>query len=260
MRSMALKRSSSEAGFEAVRTSRPSSKRTHKIPSGKDRSDASTRSVSDVSATATALERSPVASAETAATSTSSVSTSTPSVNSSHSDSDGSSSSSGDNDGEADESDPERNDRVRNKIEPEVITLRAPTSHRKPPIDSARVQIYAKELQARLEEFMPKLRQANSELATRGNGLNIEDVGEDEQHIEMNLGLGVLEQKTCGGERSDGGILTKKRDQKEESDGGSDDGEEKDEEEGNVLSRLLNANRSNQGKVGIQEIAALEGE
>jgi hypothetical protein len=48
------------------------------------------------------------------------------------------------------------------------------------------------DLRARLAAFLPELEKANQELKQRS--ANIEQVEEGEQYVEMNLGLGVLEQ------------------------------------------------------------------
>lgn len=76
----------------------------------------------------------------------------------------------------------------------------------KPQIDPDVVMAYAKELESRLHAFLPKLRQANSELAEESAKLNMEQVDESKQHIEMNLDLGVLEQKPIKHERMSEGI------------------------------------------------------
>ena len=63
-----------------------------------------------------------------------------------------------------------------------------------------------------MKAFLPQLEQANNLL---GDNVDIEDVDEDGEYIEMNLGLGVLEEKT------------------------STDSEESDSEEENVFDKLL---------------------
>ncbi|KAI5367733.1 Putative NOP protein chaperone 1 [Septoria linicola] len=76
----------------------------------------------------------------------------------------------------------------------------------KPKIDHNLVMAYAKELEAKLHAFLPQLRQANSKLSEHSAKLNMENVNENEQHIEMNLDLGVLEQQPSGTARSTGNI------------------------------------------------------
>jgi hypothetical protein len=60
---------------------------------------------------------------------------------------------------------------------------------------SARVASGATSLEDRLKSFLPQLAEANNKLQQGGaNGFSMEDVKEDEPHIEMNLGLGVLKE------------------------------------------------------------------
>ena len=72
----------------------------------------------------------------------------------------------------------------------ERITLGGPA---KPDIDSARVMEEAQKIYAKLQEFLPMMREANADLLKRGDDANMELVKEGERHIEMDLGLGVLE-------------------------------------------------------------------
>jgi Domain of unknown function (DUF4598) len=56
-------------------------------------------------------------------------------------------------------------------------------------------------VRSRLDQFLPALRNANADLEANPDQLqarNLESVEEGEQYIEMNLGLGVLEEKTAG--------------------------------------------------------------
>jgi Domain of unknown function (DUF4598) len=56
-------------------------------------------------------------------------------------------------------------------------------------------------LRLRLSKFLPELQQANIHLEEAGNALvsQLDDVADDEEHyIEMNLGLGVLEEVRMG--------------------------------------------------------------
>lgn len=79
----------------------------------------------------------------------------------------------------------------------EYITTLGPSTsaYVKPDIDPDVVMAYAKELESRLHAFLPKLRQANQKLAEQSTKLNMEQVDDGEQHIEMNLNLGILEEK-----------------------------------------------------------------
>ena len=74
----------------------------------------------------------------------------------------------------------------------------------KPDFSSARkIASGAPSLEDRLKAFLPQLAEANSKLQKGGEGeYSMEVVGEDEPHIEMDLGLGVLEE-TKGGSESD---------------------------------------------------------
>lgn len=114
---------------------------------------------------------------------------------------------------------------------------------------TARVAAGAPSLEDRLKAFLPQLKEANSQLAKDGaEAKSMEDVGEDEPHIEMSLGLGLLEEKN-GGE-GDGDS-----DEEEEEDGegeGRENGEEKKRKEKDVMGRLMGG-RENQGK-GIEEV------
>jgi hypothetical protein len=73
-----------------------------------------------------------------------------------------------------------------------IITIGGP---KKPEISSSLFSDGAEDLRARLSTLLPQLAEANNKLKDGRNVYSIEDVEEDEQHIEMNLGLGVLEEK-----------------------------------------------------------------
>ena len=53
----------------------------------------------------------------------------------------------------------------------------------------------AQDLRARLAFLLPQLAEANKVIVREQGKHSLESVDEDEQHIEMNLGLGVLEEK-----------------------------------------------------------------
>lgn len=74
----------------------------------------------------------------------------------------------------------------------ERITLGGPA---KPDMDPAKVMKEAKKIYNMLQVFMPMMREANADLLERGDDANMELVKEGEKHIEMDLGLGVLEEQ-----------------------------------------------------------------
>lgn len=85
--------------------------------------------------------------------------------------------------------------------EDEIVTLGQP---KKPHIAGGAALSGARDLQARISALLPQLAAANHELETNGVGAGLEDVEDGEQHIEMDLGLGVLEEKREGDESSSG--------------------------------------------------------
>ncbi|KAK4505529.1 hypothetical protein PRZ48_003492 [Zasmidium cellare] len=174
---MAQKRTSTEAGIIPVRTRAPEPKRSRLSPSAKIPSDSS--DVSCSVSEASALQSTPEGSNTIRQSSPSSVSAD----DEESSDSDGSDTPSDDSSSEDEDED---------ESEDEIVTLGGP---KKPAIDPKRVLEEAHKLYARLQEIMPKLRQANSNLAENAGALNIENVKDGERHIEMNLGLGVLEEQ-----------------------------------------------------------------
>ncbi|KAI8076455.1 uncharacterized protein B0P05DRAFT_545925 [Gilbertella persicaria] len=57
---------------------------------------------------------------------------------------------------------------------------------------------------SRVQAFLPQLKQANEQLkAADPSKLDIENVNEEGQYIEMNLGLGVFEEKHDSDDESD---------------------------------------------------------
>ncbi|KAM0722795.1 hypothetical protein Q7P37_002237 [Cladosporium fusiforme] len=109
---------------------------------------------------------------------------------------------------------------------------------------SARIAAGAPSLEDRLKAFLPQLAQANDLLAKEGRKEqhSMEDVKDDEPHIEMSLGLGLLEEKKEGEEEED--------DDDEEEDGEGEDAEEKRKEK-DVMGKLMGG-RENLTK-GIEE-------
>ncbi|KAF2767677.1 hypothetical protein EJ03DRAFT_352880 [Teratosphaeria nubilosa] len=82
----------------------------------------------------------------------------------------------------------------------EVITIGGP---KKPEIGKEGLLGGASDLQARISALLPQLAAANRELEKEGQNHSIEVVQDGEQHIEMDLGLGVLEEQRGDEDSSD---------------------------------------------------------
>ena len=96
-------------------------------------------------------------------------------------------------------------------------------------------------LRARLATLLPQLEAANAGLVAEAGGLGLEDVDEEGQYIEMDLSLGVLEEKREG----------------EGSDESSEEEEEEEEGEGererSVMDKLRGQKTKAQ-KAGIEDV------
>ena len=144
-------------------------------------------------------------------TTTTSTSQAETASSSADSDSDDASTSDSDSDSEEDASEEEE----------EIATLKPGV---KPDFSRARaIASGAPSLEDRLKAFLPQLAEANSRLQKGGEGeYSMEVVGEDEPHIEMDLGLGVLEETNGDGrsesdeeegeEKGEGGRKRKEKD------------------------------------------------
>ena len=123
--------------------------------------------------------------------------------------------------------------------EEEIATLKPGV---KPDFSSARTfAAGAPSLADRLKAFLPQMEESNSKLQKGGaNEYSMEVVGEDEPHIEMDLGLGVLEERNGEGDS--------------ESDDDEEDGEESKgkEKEKDVMGKLM-GKKENQ-TAGIEEV------
>ncbi|KAH0350792.1 hypothetical protein KCU83_g4670, partial [Aureobasidium melanogenum] len=120
------------------------------------------------------------------------------------------------------------------------------------------------DLQSRLQAFLPQMAAANAELeklAKEGGleGKRLEDVGEGDEYVEMELGLGVMEQKKEGEESSDDSSAESSEDSGEDSseDDEVDDNEkqkEKEQKEKDILGRLMGHKQGREKAAGIQEV------
>ncbi|KAL1969309.1 hypothetical protein VTN77DRAFT_9501 [Rasamsonia byssochlamydoides] len=115
-------------------------------------------------------------------------------------------------------------------------------------------------LLSRLSSFLPQLQAANEDLEreiARGQDVVMDDVKDEEgQYIEMNLGLGVLEEKNGHGsdsdiedsEKSEGSVYEDKRDSSAPT-------QSQKSEETHVLDRLMgNRARGKKKKPAIEEV------
>jgi len=102
-------------------------------------------------------------------------------------------------------------------------------------------------LQRRLDNLLPRLQYANEQLERFRHEANIEGVEEGEAHIEMDLGLGVLEEKGDG-EAEDS------KNEDDTGDAGVAEGSAPKEEEG-VMEKLLGKSETEGGgTVNIEEV------
>ena len=176
---MGTKRAAEDTDISRPRPRRENSKRARLSPTPKDNSsDPSSCSVSVDSA----LQSSPPVSEHTRQSSLSSVQPYNYDVDSEESVSSSTSSDIADNDSDDD-----------------IITIGGP---KKPHISPSHFQAGSDDLRSRLSAFLPQLAEANEALQDGREIHSMEDVEADEQHIEMNLGLGVLEEKDEDGDSS----------------------------------------------------------
>ena len=170
---MAPKRLADDSLTDISRTRRQDAKRLKLSPSAEEKSDSSappSASVSDDSA----LRSSPPASVHSRQSSISS-------VHSSPTNDEFEASISSSSEGSL-EAEPEN----------EIIMVGGP---KKPAITTYNVMEGAQDLRTRLAALLPRLVEANEVLKGEKGGQSMEEVGEGDQLIEMDLGLGVLEEK-----------------------------------------------------------------
>ena len=124
--------------------------------------------------------------------------------------------------------------------EEEIATLKPGV---KPDFSRARaIASGAPSLEDRLKAFLPQLAEANSRLQKGGEGeYSMEVVGEDEPHIEMDLGLGVLEETN-----GDGGSESDEEEGEEKGEGG------RERKEKDVMGELMGKKESQ--TAGIEEV------
>lgn len=138
--------------------------------------------------------------------------------------------------------------------EEEIITIGGP---KKPRITHYDVTEGAQDLRSRLDALLPQLAASNDLLAGNGGGFSMEDVEDGEQHIEMNLGLGVLEEKReDGSSSSDGDSDEASIDEGEEADMLFSSGtvqRSAEEWDTNVVSKLLGRSRRGR-RPGIDDL------
>lgn len=138
--------------------------------------------------------------------------------------------------GESDDSSSDEDDE-----EEEIATVKPGSK----PNFSACVASGAPSLEDRLKSFLPQLAAANSKLEQGGvNEFSMEDVKDDEPHIEMDLGLGVLEE-TNGKEDED----SEDDDDEDENGAGSPERKRKEKD---IMSKLM-GKKENQ-TAGIEEV------
>ncbi|KAK0928306.1 hypothetical protein LTR29_017399 [Friedmanniomyces endolithicus] len=196
---MARKRPASDMDVQSLRPLRTTQKRARISASDNDDHSDSSALSSGLVSVASALESSPPASPQQQRRRNSSVSSlpsSTP-----HSDGEAEVESSSSSNAEESSEDPS------DGSDEEAVT--AVHGTKKPAMAKGKERLLegAQDLSARISALLPRLAAANSALLdTNGEGSHghsLEDVEEGEGYIEMDLGLGVLEEKTGGDGDSD---------------------------------------------------------
>lgn len=138
-------------------------------------------------------------------------------ISSDSSSSDSDSSNEDSSSGEDDEQAP-----AKAKPHPKIVELdgtnRPPKPNIQPPKPKDHIRVAL--LRERLRDFMPKMEQSKLEMERRRtagtlNSLNVENVDGEERVIEMNLGLGVLEEKQPASNAMDGIFLKEDQRRKE---------------------------------------------
>lgn len=134
----------------------------------------------------------------------------------------------------------------------ETTTTTTTTNHASnqasnPPTKPTTTKPQPSDLKSRLLAFLPALAASNADLAAaaRQPGFkNLEDVAEGEDYIELDLGLGVLEEKSDGGD-----VVYKKKEEEEEENERMGEGETEGKHEGDgVLAELLGRKKTQGGE------------
>ena len=146
-------------------------------------------------------------------------------------------------DSDSDDASTSEEDSDEESEEEQIATLKPGV---KPDFSSARkIASGAPSLEDRLKAFLPQLAEANSKLQKGGeNEYSMEVVGEGEPHIEMDLGLGVLEERNGDGDSGS----DSDDDGKDDEDGTS----ERKSKEKDVMGKLM-GKKENQ-TAGIEEV------
>ncbi len=118
------------------------------------------------------------------------------------------------------------------------------------------------DLRTRLSAFLPQLQKANADLdnATEAGLRQLDEVADDEDHyIEMNLGLGVLQEKRASSAQADGLRLADEDGTSSSEDSDSYSTEAGDNGNGQnvdraVLTNLMGAKQSGRKKPSIQDL------
>lgn len=236
---MAAKRRADELETSsAPRIRRESSKRAKLSPSAEVRSNSSEPSSCSVSEDS-ALRSSPPASDHVRDSSMSS-------LRSLDTESDSESSISTDSDSDSDISGSDEDE------DEEIVTIGGP---KKPQFFHPSSSDGMHDLKARIADLLPQLEAANSMLTSEAGQHSIEDVEDGEQHIEMNLGLGVLEHQD-----EEGGSEVGSEDDIDADDDQTDlpvcSGSVQDEQEGKEMKVMdkLKGRPSSGTRAGIQEL------
>ena len=138
--------------------------------------------------------------------------------------------------------------------EADMISLPAQS---KPSMSSSTTVTGSSDLRSRIASFLPQLRKANEELVTAGDDQRIDAVAEDQdQYIEMDLGLGVLKEKKRP-RPLNGEIQTHEISSSSSSSSSSDDGESKrGDPQKDAMLKLMGRKeaRSSNGRPVIQDM------